>query len=126
MQGRGPADRSAASLRSSPCLPQVNPEEERLALWTTCRLSGEALCPPIVADELGSLFNKEALLQALLAKKLPRGLRHIQGLKSVIPLKLEVVKPDGKPAGGAAGAGWQTGVLQGLHGCPRRLLRRAR
>lgn len=43
---------------------QVNPEEERLARWTTCQLSGMPLQPPCVADELGSLFNKDAVLQA--------------------------------------------------------------
>lgn len=43
--------------------PQVNPDEERLARWTTCQLSGMALQPPCVADELGSLFNKDAVLQ---------------------------------------------------------------
>ena len=42
---------------------QVNPEEERLARWTTCQLSGMPLQPPCVADELGSLFNKDAVLQ---------------------------------------------------------------
>ena len=42
---------------------QVNPEEERLARWTTCQLSGMALAPPCVADELGNLFNKDAVLQ---------------------------------------------------------------
>ncbi|KAL6768294.1 hypothetical protein ACKKBF_B38560 [Auxenochlorella protothecoides x Auxenochlorella symbiontica] len=68
---------------------KVNPEEERLARWTTCHLSGEPLSRPIVADELGNLFNKEALLQALLSKSLPTGLKHIQGLKHVVELKLE-------------------------------------
>ncbi len=42
---------------------QVNPEEERLARWTTCQLSGMPLQPPCVADELGSLLNKDAVLQ---------------------------------------------------------------
>ena len=45
---------------------QVNPEEERLARWTTCQLSGMPLQPPCVADELGSLFNKDAVLQVRL------------------------------------------------------------
>ena len=45
---------------------QVNPEEERLARWTTCQLSGMPLQPPCVADELGSLFNKDAVLQVQL------------------------------------------------------------
>jgi hypothetical protein len=32
---------------------QVNPAEELLARATRCRLSGERLAPPCVADELG-------------------------------------------------------------------------
>lgn len=42
---------------------QVNPEEERLARWTTCQLTGMPLQPPCVCDELGSLFNKDAVIQ---------------------------------------------------------------
>ena len=41
---------------------QVDPNEERLAKWTRCQLSGEALAPPCVADELGHLFNKDAIV----------------------------------------------------------------
>jgi hypothetical protein len=42
---------------------KADPEEERLARWTTCQLSGMPLQPPCVADDLGSLFNKDAVLQ---------------------------------------------------------------
>eukprot|EP00775_Hariotina_reticulata_P005356 gene5356-5592_t len=52
---------------------KVNPAEELLARATRCRLSGERLAPPCVADELGSLFNKEALVHALLNKTMPSG-----------------------------------------------------
>jgi len=41
---------------------QVDPNEERLAKWTRCQLSGEPLTPPCVADELGRLFNKDAVV----------------------------------------------------------------
>ena len=43
----------------------MNPEEEVLARWTTCRLSGERLSIPLCADELGSLYNKSAVVAAL-------------------------------------------------------------
>lgn len=43
---------------------QGDPEQDRLARWTTCQLSGMPLAPPCVADELGFLFNKDAVLQA--------------------------------------------------------------
>lgn len=42
--------------------PQVDPTEQRLAKWTRCQLSGEDLAPPCVADELGHLFNKDAVV----------------------------------------------------------------
>ena len=41
---------------------QVDPTEQRLAKWTRCQLSGEALAPPVAADELGHLFNKDAVV----------------------------------------------------------------
>lgn len=44
---------------------QVNPEENVLARWTTCRLSGDRLATPICADELGNLYNKSAVVAAL-------------------------------------------------------------
>lgn len=44
--------------RMTRCVLQVNPAEEKLAKWTTCKLSGEMLQPPCVVDELGSLYNK--------------------------------------------------------------------
>lgn len=68
---------------------KVNPEEERLAKWTSCSISGMPLHPPCAADELGNLFNKEAVVQALLAKKVPRGLGHITSMKHLIDIKLE-------------------------------------
>eukprot|EP00879_Flechtneria_rotunda_P030674 GHRR01033340.1.p1 GENE.GHRR01033340.1~~GHRR01033340.1.p1 ORF type:complete len:353 (+),score=135.82 GHRR01033340.1:189-1247(+) len=68
---------------------KVNPAEELLARATRCRLSGEKLTPPCVADELGSMFNKEALVHALLNKTMPPVLGHITSLKSVINLKLD-------------------------------------
>lgn len=71
---------------------KVNPEEERLARWTTCRLSGMPLNPPCVMDELGNLYNKEAIVQALLAKAIPPGIGYLTGLKSLIDLKLEEAK----------------------------------
>ncbi|KAL4457462.1 hypothetical protein ABPG75_012327 [Micractinium tetrahymenae] len=79
---------------------KVNPEEERLARWTSCQLSGMPLQPPCVADELGSLFNKDAVLQALLNKSMPKPLAHITSLKHLIELKLG----DGSSGGGSAAA----------------------
>lgn len=83
---------------------KVNPEEERLARWTTCQLSGMPLHPPCVADELGSLFNKDAVLQALVTKSMPKPLGHISSLKHLIELKLEAAAGSGGGQGGEDGA----------------------
>lgn len=123
MGGR-PAATSPSRLPLHPfrCLAQVNPEEERLARWTTCHLSGEPLNRPIVADELGNLFNKEAVLQALLSKSLPLGLKHIQGLKHVVELKLEEAGSKGTKLGGVmfccevVGC-WRGPQYQVIHSC---------
>lgn len=40
----------------------MDPNQERIAKWTRCHLSGELLTPPCVADELGHLFNKDSIV----------------------------------------------------------------
>ncbi|KAK9797356.1 hypothetical protein WJX73_001887 [Symbiochloris irregularis] len=46
------------------------PEQDsvRAARWSTCTLTGEPLREPVAADFLGSLYNKEALLEFLLVR----------------------------------------------------------
>lgn len=77
---------------------KVNPAEQLLANRTRCHLSGERLAPPCVCDELGTLFNKEAIVHALLHKSMPAALSHITSMKSLINLKLERIPhmPGGK------------------------------
>ncbi|ONK60435.1 uncharacterized protein A4U43_C08F18430 [Asparagus officinalis] len=67
---------------------KVDPNESRLSKWTNCSLSFEPLAHPIVIDKLGNLFNKEALVQALIHKKLPKEFGHIRGLKDMIEVKI--------------------------------------
>lgn len=52
---------------------KVDPREEALARWTRCRLTNEPLAEPCVADDLGNMYNKEAVLNALLTKTVPKG-----------------------------------------------------
>lgn len=59
-----------------------------MARWRTCALTGDALEEPIVACELGSLFNKAALIQAMLEKKMPAALSHIVRRSDLIDLHL--------------------------------------
>ncbi|KMT03564.1 hypothetical protein BVRB_8g192400 [Beta vulgaris subsp. vulgaris] len=71
---------------------KADPNEKRLSKWTTCALSNEPLNPPCVIDHLGNVFNKEAVVKALLAKSLPKPFSfYIKGLKDLIPVQLYCV-----------------------------------
>ncbi|KAK4772368.1 hypothetical protein SAY86_014143 [Trapa natans] len=67
---------------------KVDPNEQRLSKWLNCALSNEPLREPCVIDKLGNVFNKEALVEALLGKKLPKAFRHIKGLKDMMNIEL--------------------------------------
>jgi len=81
---------------------KVNPVEELLARWTRCHLTGETLTPPVVIDEVGTLFNKDAIVNALLNKSIPPQFSYISSLKHVIELKLERNPRHGKPQSAAS------------------------
>jgi len=51
--------------------------------WITCGLSKQPLVQPIVADELGNIFNKEEIIKGLIEKNLPQKFNHIRTLKDV-------------------------------------------
>ncbi|CAN1165223.1 Replication termination factor 2 [Linum perenne] len=70
---------------------KVDPNEQRLSKWVNCALSYETLRQPCVIDRLGNVFNKEALVEALIGKKLPKAFGHIKGLKDMIDIKLEPI-----------------------------------
>lgn len=70
---------------------KVDPNEQRLSKWLNCALSNEPLKHPIVIDYLGNLFNKQALVEAMLGKKLPKAFSHIKGLKDMIAVELEPI-----------------------------------
>ena len=75
---------------------KVDPNEQRLSKWLNCALSNEPLAEPCVIDLLGNLFNKEALVNALLLKRLPKQFSYIKGLKDMVNIKLaEVAGFDG-------------------------------
>eukprot|EP00933_Yihiella_yeosuensis_P019126 TRINITY_DN15514_c1_g1_i1.p1 TRINITY_DN15514_c1_g1~~TRINITY_DN15514_c1_g1_i1.p1 ORF type:complete len:284 (-),score=84.65 TRINITY_DN15514_c1_g1_i1:58-909(-) len=50
---------------------------------TTCFISQQELREPIVACKLGALYNKEAIISALLNRTLPEAVTHIKALKDV-------------------------------------------
>ncbi|KAK8515403.1 hypothetical protein V6N13_139622 [Hibiscus sabdariffa] len=84
---------------------KIDPNEKRLGKWLNCALSYEPLREPCVIDKLGNIFNKEALVEALLGKKLPKEFRHIRGLKDMINIKLSMIP--GKESEAADGATFQ-------------------
>ena len=68
--------------------------------WRTCALSKQPLAPPVVADALGRLYNKDSLLEHLLRPGVfgadgALTAAHIRSLKDVVPLKLEE-RPEGE------------------------------
>jgi hypothetical protein len=61
---------------------------------TICSISAEPLQKPVVACRLGRLFNKEAVLEAMVGKaKKMREFRYIKGLKDLKEVKLTETKP---------------------------------
>eukprot|EP00741_Cyanophora_paradoxa_P008135 tig00001264_g7872.t1 len=56
--------------------------------YTTCAISEKPLVEPIVACRVGMLYNKDAVLQCLLDKKMPAGFRHVRKMKDLMQCKL--------------------------------------
>nr|CAG4647260.1 EOG090X0ACT [Megafenestra aurita] len=68
---------------------QKDKNAENHCKWRLCASSQEELCSPIVACELGRLFNKESVLEILLDKaKAPECGKHLRSLKDVKELVL--------------------------------------
>ena len=71
---------------------QKDQDSVRLYKWQHCALTQEPLDKPIVACELGRLYNKEAIIEKLLNAKSEgssQGADHIKSLKDVKELQLE-------------------------------------
>lgn len=72
-----------------------DPSIARKAKWTLCRLSRQPLKQPVVADALGRIYNKEAVINWLVEKKVnptrngeENGMGHVKGLKDFTTLQL--------------------------------------
>lgn len=65
-------------------------EQKRKMLSTQCALTEEALDPPLVIDRRGNIFNREAILAALLAKRLKTipEFSHIRKMKDLRDLPI--------------------------------------
>lgn len=86
---------------------KVDPNETRLSKWLNCAISNEPLKRPVVIDKLGNLFNKEALVGALLMKKVPKEFWYIKGLKDMIAVELDVIPGLEDERGSRTGAKFQ-------------------
>ncbi|KAM4581638.1 replication termination factor 2 [Fundulus diaphanus] len=71
---------------------KVDKSAELAAKWKYCALSQEKLRRPIVACELGRLYNKDAIIEYLLDKTAERpnseAVTHIRGIKDIKELNL--------------------------------------
>uniref|UniRef100_A0A8C5UQW0 Replication termination factor 2 n=1 Tax=Microcebus murinus TaxID=30608 RepID=A0A8C5UQW0_MICMU len=71
---------------------KVDKDAELVAQWNYCTLSQEILRRPIVACELGRLYNKDAVIEFLLDKSAEKALgkaaSHIKSIKNVTELRL--------------------------------------
>jgi len=70
---------------------EKDPDSDRVTTWQYCALTNQLLKEPIVACELGKLYNKDAIIEFLLDKKSsdkPDKVSHIKGLKDIHTLKL--------------------------------------
>jgi len=66
---------------------RANKTEVSVAKYTNCALSDQALQEPVVCCRLGHMFNKVALIEAILAKSVPEAFKHIKGTKDFVTLK---------------------------------------
>jgi len=90
----------------------VDPRRVRASRVRTCALSGAPLAAPVVADELGNLFNKLAILEAISARTLPTRLAHIRGLRDLVDCRLTT------PVGGKDTTEYHTGEAPAVAACP--------
>jgi len=68
---------------------QLSKDSELMAKWKHCAISQQPLKQPIVACQLGRLYNKETVLEFLLDKSnTEQQFVHIRGLRDVKELKL--------------------------------------
>ena len=63
----------------------------RMYKWAHCALSQHVLTKPVVACEMGKLYNKETIIELLLSEGRSQAaawIEHVEKLKDVVELKL--------------------------------------
>ncbi|CDJ49672.1 hypothetical protein, conserved [Eimeria brunetti] len=84
--------------------------ESRDLRSSACAYSQEKLQPPLLACRIGRLYNKEAVIKALLDKTLPAHMKHIKTLKDMKELKVEINPKTGFPMCPITNADFSSGV----------------
>ena len=62
---------------------KLSKDAQLASRWRHCALSQQPLRAPIVACQLGRLYNKEVVIEALLGGDKPADLAHVSSLKDV-------------------------------------------
>ncbi|CDJ45345.1 DUF602-domain-containing protein, related [Eimeria tenella] len=84
--------------------------ENRDIRTRACAYSAEKLKPPLLACRIGRLYNKEAVIKALLEKTLPPHMRHIKSLKDMKDCDVEINAETGFPVCAVTKADLSSGV----------------
>lgn len=95
---------------------QKDKNSERLYRWQHCAVSQAPLQTPVVACELGRMYNKEEVLTRLLDRTAEPAMAHIRGLKDVKELGL-TPNPADEPSGPLTGDAAPE-QLTAKHVCP--------
>jgi len=75
---------------------QKDKDSERIAKWKSCNLTQQPLQSPIVACELGHLYNKESVIEFLLDRTKYTTVDYIRGLKDIKEINLTLNKEKSK------------------------------
>ncbi|RLN58710.1 hypothetical protein BBJ29_001589 [Phytophthora kernoviae] len=71
---------------------KADQEALRQECTRTCALSSEPLREPVVACKIGNLYNKQAVLEHLLAHSMPERFQHVTSLKDVVTCRVSYEK----------------------------------
>ncbi len=84
----GSIPKRAELVKTSKRGEQADKDMERDAKWSHCAITQRELVRPIVACDLGKLYNKESVLEYLLDKSICDSVSHIKSMKDVTKLNL--------------------------------------
>lgn len=90
---------SVANLVRTVSVEYMSDFKKQKVRMSHCRLTDAPLEAPIVACKLGHLYNKTAVIECLLEKKMPPDYQHIRSLKDVKQCKVEWTKAESVAVG---------------------------